>query len=180
MFGFYKAYVGIGDAKTPPEVLQKMSSLAATLASKGWTVRHTGNNEGPDIAFEQAGGPAEAYIAWKGFNNRQSEFIPPKAVHPEVITIMKQYMPTFDNVKPGVHKIIARGVYAVIGKDLRSPARFLVCWSPDGAESAAEKTSKTGFMGMPIALASNLRIPVFNLQKPDAMERLMQFVETQQ
>lgn len=179
MFGFYKAYVGIGNNDAPPEILQKMSLLSATLAAKGWTLRHTGDKDGAAVAFEQgAGGQAEAYIAWKGFNDRQSEFIPPRNVHPEVITLMKQYIPTFDNIKPGAHKVISRAVYAIIGKDLRSPAQFVVCWSADGAESAGEKTAKTGFMGMPIALASNLKMPVFNLQKPDAMERLNRFLET--
>ena len=179
MFGFYKAYVGLGNDDAPQDVLEKMTEIAKILAERGWTLRHTGNIKGPDVAFEKGAGPSEAYIAWKGFNERQSEFIPPKNVHPEVVTIMKQYMPTFDNIKPGVHKIIARSVYAIIGKDLRSPARFIVCWSADGAENAANKTAKTGFMGLPIAFGSSLNVPVFNLKNPDAYDRLMQFIQNQ-
>jgi Na+/H+-dicarboxylate symporter len=63
-----------------------------------------------------------------------------------------------------------------LGKDLKSPTQLLIIWSEDGAETARERTAKTGLTGVALSIAADLHIPVFNLQRPDAEQRLMQYL----
>lgn len=61
---------------------------------------------------------------------------------------------------------------------MRSPVDFVLCWTPGvGAESEADRTPDTGGTGQAIALASRWNIPVFNLARPDAGERLRDWIK---
>jgi hypothetical protein len=52
------------------------------------------------------------------------------------------------------------------------PVDFVLCWTPDGATSRQECTSKTGGTATAIKLASDLGIPVINMQKYSSTEDL--------
>lgn len=180
MFEFYKAYAGLGNEGAPPEALEVMTRISRRLAEQGFTLRTSGEKSGPGLAFEQgAGGKSEIYIPWKGFNDRESKFMVGRFLMPEAAALIKQFMPTFESLKPAVQKIIGRNAHVIMGQDLRSPVRFLIVWSDDGIEDAKNRTAKSGYMGVPVSVASSLRIPVFNLKNPDAIERLWKFIESQ-
>ena len=71
-----------------------------------------------------------------------------------------------------------RNVYQVLGKDLNTPSEFVICWTPDGAETANERSIKTGGTGFAIALADSLGIPVYNLANPESLEEVrLKFAE---
>lgn len=48
---------------------------------------------------------------------------------------------------------MARNSYQILGPDLRTPADFVVCWTPDGSETEDQRTPLTGRTGQAIALA---------------------------
>lgn len=69
-----------------------------------------------------------------------------------------------------------RNVFQVLGSNLDHPTEFLLCWTPDGAENAKATSKKTGGTGTAIRCADKFGVPVFNLQRPDAIPRLEQYL----
>jgi hypothetical protein len=166
-FKLYTAYAGLGNQDAPEEVLKQIERLAKHLESLGYTVRTSGG-QGPEEYFERVEAK-EVFIPWKNFNGRQSKL---SRNANEALDVVKRLSPSFDTLKPAVQAIIAVKAHVILGKDLKSPIKFLVVWSQDGAETAKECTAKTGFVSTAIKLADGLKIPVFNLKRPDALERI--------
>lgn len=169
---FYKPYVGTGNKDYPPEIAGQIKRLAAELETFGFTVRVTGG-DGCDEVFEASVKDAELHLPFKGFNNKQSKstFNSPMAK-----AIARMFHPAYDGLNFKVQGFLAKNVRLVLGKDLNSNALFVLCWSEDGCESGHSKTSKTGFVGHVIAIATGVKIPVFNLGKPDAEKRLKEYL----
>ncbi|CAN7781972.1 hypothetical protein LJR175_008182 [Variovorax sp. LjRoot175] len=67
-------------------------------------------------------------------------------------------------------------VHQLLGHSLDEPSDFVLCWTADGAQSAADVNSKTGGTGTAIRLASQRGVPVFNLSCDGAEERLHAFL----
>lgn len=168
----YKAYVGTGNREAPPEVIQKITAIAKELEAFGFTVR-TGGKEGPEQAFEDAVNDKEVHIPWKGFANKQSQFA---YTSQHALELAQRYHPTWDGLKLPIQTFLAQNVRTILGKNLQSRAMFVIGWSEDGAETSKEKTAKTGFFGHAIAIAEAMLLPVFNLQRPDAIDRIKKYV----
>jgi hypothetical protein len=169
----YKCFVGTGNKEAPDHVLERMRAITGQLEQFGYTLR-TGGMEGPDEIFETASKNPELYLPWKGFNNKESKHT---FNTKQSLDIAKLFHPTFEGLKPAIQAFLAKNARMVLGKDLKSPAMFIICWSEDGAENSKEKTAKTGNVGHVIAIASAMKIPVFNFGKPDAEQRLRSFLE---
>ena len=169
----YKPYTMVSNREASVSVLGRMTEIAKMLDSKGFTCRIDGA-EGASSAVEPVQCRKELMLAWKGFNEKESSFT---YTPPEALELAKKFHPTFESAKPAVQTFLARNVRLVMGQTLKSPVRFMVIWTEDGAESVRERTSKTGFAGHLIALASALGVPIFNLQKADAEQRLSVWLE---
>ena len=169
----YKAYAVICNPDCPEDVLAQMRNVGLRLDADGWTLR-TAGGVGAEEAFEKSTENKEVYIPWRNFNNRDSKL---SRNLPQANDVVRPFAPSFDTLKPAVQTIIASKAHTVLGKDLKNPVRFMLTWTLDGCESAANKTAKTGFAGVSIALASSLKIPVFNLKNPNALTRLQQYLE---
>lgn len=166
-------YTGIGSRRAPPDILERMTAAAGRLARMGYTLR-SGGAEGADTAFELgAGDMKEIYLPWRGFNNNPSPLHPPSS---EARDLAASVHPAWGNLSPAAKKLMARNSHQVLGAALKSPSRFVLCWTPDGAENEAQRGHKTGGTGQAIALADRNSIPVFNLARPDAGERLLEFI----
>lgn len=177
MPGNYKAYAGIGSRKTPPEVLNQMTRIAARLNVLGWTLR-SGAAEGADRAFEAgAGGEKEIFLPWKGFMGSRSKLIEPET--PDLAAeIASQIHPGWHYLNQAAKKLMARNTRQILGHALGDPVLFVLCWTPDGCESGGTRSSVTGGTGQAIALASGrFSIPVFNLKNADALDRLAEFLK---
>lgn len=61
---------------------------------------------------------------------------------------------------------MGRSVFQVLGSDLLTPSRFVLCWTPDGCEHHITRSSKTGGTGLAISVASSHNIPVVNMANP--------------
>ena len=168
----YKPYVGTGNKEAPSEILVQMKRLTKELECFGFTLR-TGGMEGPDEAFESVATNIELHLPWKDFNNKASKFT---FNTPEANGVAKMHHPAYDGLKPFIQAFLAKNARLVMGKDMKSRAMFVICWSEDGAETTSEKTSRTGNVGHIIAIACSSKIPVFNLGKRDAEERLKKYL----
>ena len=168
----YLPYAGIGSRETPESVLAIMTQLAKELDHLGYTLRSGGAN-GADTAFEKGSTCKEIFLPWRGFNKNPSDrYIVSEAAH----NLTARFHPAWAVLPRAVRLLMARNANQVMGETLDAPAKFVICWTRDGAESPKERTSKTGGTGQAIAIASHYGIPVFNLQKTDAHARLLMLV----
>lgn len=176
-----KIYAGIGSRATPEPVLDQMRYIAEQAAQAGWTLR-SGAAEGADSAFEEGCarqiGARQIFLPWPEFNNRYSSFLNPEHAAFDIaadVHVRWKFLP------PSAQSLHARNVHQVIGSFNDFPpqrSKCVVCWTPDGCETAESYGAKTGGTGSAIFLASALGIPVFNLKNPDRFEHVMDFMLT--
>lgn len=171
-----RRYAGIGSRETPEAFRSYMSRVAERLARRGYILR-SGAAQGADAAFEagclDGGGKAEIWLPWEGFNDHADTGLYPSDRHLEMA---KELHPNWERLNRGPRLLHARNVGQVLGEDLSTPVDFVLCWTPDGCESAQEWRTSTGGTGLAIALASQRDIPVFNLARPGARDRLARHI----
>lgn len=155
------AYAGIGSRKTPQNILFQMTEVAEQLERCGWTLR-SGGAKGADTAFEEGSNKKEIFLA--------TDEIPDLAF--EIAAI---YHPTWGGLKPYVKKLHARNAQQILGKNLDCEVKFVVCWTPDGAEK--QTTKDTGGTGQAIRVANAHNIPVFNLANEGRLEQIKEVDE---
>lgn len=148
-------YAGIGSRSAPGCILNECLWIASTLARTGITLR-SGGAAGCDTAFEEGcdlvRGQKQIFLPWKQFNNNKS---PLYVHHPEAFVLANKYHPRFAHLKTPVKALMMRNMQQILGYDLDSPSKFVVCWTRDGKDS--------GGTGTAIRCAKDHSIPVFNL-----------------
>jgi len=168
----YRPYVITGDRSTPPEVTSRLVAVMKQLEEKHFTTRSSGL-DGPDATIIKDSANLELFLPWKPFNGLESKnYFNTK----ECLVIAKQFHPAFDGLKPAIHAFLGCNVRLILGNNLKSAARFMLCYTEDGAESDKTKSSKTGNLGLAISIASAMRVPVFNFRHTDAEQRLFTFL----
>lgn len=160
-------YAGIGSRETPQNILLLMQQIGLKLLSKDYILR-SGGAPGADSAFETyiPKDKKEIYLPWKNFNNNPSELY---TISQEAIDLVYMYHPCARNLSSGAMKLMARNGYQVLGKDLKTPSKFIVCWTKDGEAS--------GGTGQALRIAVDYKIPVFNLYKKNAIDLLNEYLE---
>lgn len=159
-------YAGIGSRETPREILTLMESYAADLSNRGFTLR-SGGATGADSAFEfgcdSVKGNKEIFYA-RDAGQPHSNW-----AWDEVLN----YIPTdrtsapFDKWKLFVRQLLVRNMFQVLGRNGRTPVKFVLCWAPSNnyADSSA------GGTGWAVRCALAKGIPVYNLYVNDERER---------
>lgn len=79
-------------------------------------------------------------------------------------------------LKPFVLNLHARNGHQCLGKDLNSPVRSVLCFTPDGAKGS-QITSKTGGTGQALRLAHKFGIPVINTGNDLDRKRISSWIE---
>lgn len=149
-------YTGVGSRATPSETLHLMTKIARRLAELNFVLR-SGGAEGADKAFE-AGAPPhrkEIYLIKDAINNTAAAKIA-AAAHP-----------AWKRCSLRTRLLHTRNVMQLLGKDLKTPSDFMICWTPNGAEDA---TKATGGTGQAIRIATMHNIPVYNLKNENRLE----------
>lgn len=150
----YKSYAGIGSRKNIPDDVQLLIyNIGIFLANKGIVLR-SGGADGSDKIFEagsdKAGGEKEIYTVEDA--NFKSDLI------------VKDYHPNWKNIKNSyVKKLLSRNAFQILGKDLKTPCNFVICYTEDGVYNGKDTSIKTGGTGTAIRIASGYDIPIFNL-----------------
>lgn len=159
-------YTGIGSRRAPGYVLTMISIIARYLGCCPYFTYNmrSGGADGPDLAFELgviAPGTVEIFLPWQGFNKNVSPLFD---IPQEAFAIASKHHPAWTKLKPSVKRLMARNVQQVLGKNLDDPSHFVLCWTPDGCESADTRTRDTGGTGLAIAVASTYGVPVYNIK----------------
>ncbi len=172
-----KFYTGIGSRNTPDTVQQIEQLLAAHLEGRGYCLR-SGGATGSDSAFERgvtAAEHKEIYIPWSGFNDYTAGpgIIDTTALENRnrAAEIAMTVHPAWDRLTRGARALHTRNVYQVLGFDLNTHSRFVVCWAEyQGNRHNAVK----GGTNTAVQLALQHNIPVINLFGAPSYEAVLE------
>jgi len=157
-------YAGIGSRKTPKNILELFTKLGKYLAKKNYILR-SGHAEGADLAFENgcdsSNSKKEIYLPWKSFNGSNSELI---VAYDKAFEIAQQFHPYWYNLKDGAKKLQARNSHQVLGNDLETPSKFVICWTEQGLGS--------GGTGQALRIAKHYEIPIFDFGKYNDVDEM--------
>ena len=127
------SYAGVGSRETPTEILGRFYRAAEYLAKRNFVLR-SGGASGADQAFEHGcdavNGPKEIYLSWKGFEGNKSTLI---VSSPKAYELASNFHPYWDNLSMGAKKLQARNSHQIMGIDLSSPVKFVLCWTKNGS-----------------------------------------------
>lgn len=163
-------YAGIGSRIIPSDIFSKMTKIAHTFEKLGFILR-SGGSDGADTAFENGiieDSNKEIFIPWEGFNGRMTGILLPD--DEKYTKLVYETHPLKDKIKKVELMFHRRNCCQVLGLNLDSPVKFVLCWTPDGTEN--KTTIKTGGTGQAIRLANLYNIPVFNMKNENWEERL--------
>lgn len=157
-----KSYAGIGSRKTPENICKQMTRLASFFEANHFRLRSGGAN-GADSAF-QVGihdkNNIELYLPYNGFNNNWDGILLDEN-DDRYTKLAQEVHPLGENLPTNILKYHRRNCAQILGLNLDNPVKFVLCWTPDGAET--KTTSKTGGTGQAIRLATKYNIPVINM-----------------
>lgn len=164
-------YTGIGARSTPPEIRKAMVSMGRFMAEWGHTLR-SGGAQGADEAFEtgcdERNGEKEIYLPFARFRGNESPLF---GSCREARMIAKKYHPVWEILGDTARDFMGRNTYQILGKDLKTPTDFVICWTHNGAEK--------GGTSQAIRLAKDYGIPVINLGSDSlskSEEKLMKLI----
>lgn len=128
-------YTGVGSRSTPAEVLLLMTAFSKKSMAAGWILR-SGAAKGADTAFEKGAGFAkEIFIPWKSFSNDSDHVL--VGDYPEAEKLAAAAHPAWHRCSPAAKLLHTRNACQVLGYNLKTPSKFLLCWAPptkDGVE----------------------------------------------
>jgi len=133
-----------------------MTDIAKFLESKGLILR-SGGASGADLAFELGVSDfelKEIYLPWKGFNGHKSLLF---GASDAALEMASRFHPAWKECSQGAWQMHARSCYQVLGRDLATPSKFVVCWTRGGR--------LVGGTAQAMRIAMHYGIPVFNLAK---------------
>jgi hypothetical protein len=161
-------YAGIGSRQTPHTDLQVCELAAEALALHGWVLR-SGHAPGADQAFEGgADRQAEVYLPWPTFElatDINAAFILDRPTR-AAFDLAAEHHPNWSALSHGSRCLHARNCHQVLGADLQTPCRFVLCWHEG-----------TGGTMQAVRLAKACSIPVFNLADGLTRWRVERMVE---
>lgn len=173
-----KAYTGVGSRSTPIEVMKVMTALASKLEANGWILR-SGAADGADTGFENGvTNPLnkEIFIAWNGFSGRKETeegvYCLKGAITQQAESIASEVHPAWDRLSRGAKGLHSRNCFQVLGQDLKSPSKFLVCWAEIDKHGVPKGGTRTAWV-----LATQNNIPCYNLVIPEHLERISRYLE---
>lgn len=168
-------YSGVGSRRCEdPEILGLMTRFARFMAERRWIMR-SGAAPGPDTAFER-GAPLNLrriYVPNASFERRKrSEIIVPKEV--DLMTWLRACLIAEEHhflgrrMPQDVRDLMGRNVYQVLGDDLMTPSRFVICDAPFPVYDEQGRVQDVdGGTGMAVRLAYANNIPVVHLGTPE-------------
>lgn len=177
-----KYYTGIGSRETPVHILKDIWYVGFELATKGLVLR-SGGADGADLAFEAgchaAEGEKEIYLPWKKFNldkrrllylDGKNDLTPSKEMAILTEQLAAKFHPAWESCSHGAKLLHGRNGHQVLGQNLSTPSKFIICWTKAGKEG--------GGTGQALRIANFYKIPVFNLfnmTKDEVMERVKEY-----
>lgn len=184
-----KSYAGIGSRETPKHIQLVMAELAYYLAKQGWML-NSGGADGADLAFqigcekfckEHKKSFAEyqqIFLPWDGFNSLKVRedngcYVYKKDTVP--IDLIKELHPSPNSIlaKSSVTALMSRNAYQVLGMDLKTPVKMIICYSSQTIfDDKGLIKDVAGGTGQAVRIAYKYHIPVFNLAISEHLLRI--------
>lgn len=179
-------YAGIGSRRTPDNIKDMMIAVGYYLALEGYVLRSGGAGGadeyfelGADLALQKGVGEKQIFLPWKGFRENPSKwYMGNKGLladehNKRSYELAMKYHPSWFTIKKqAVKDLMARNIMQALGPDLKSFSKFVLCWTPDGCIHDRDRTYDTGGTGQAISIASDHKIPVYNLALPEHKLRI--------
>ena len=190
-------YTGIGSRKTPIYILYMMSKLSIILEKKGFILR-SGCATGADAAFEDSlSDPekmSEIYIPNKSFpfkmgsSYKKYYLIPEEQFNEggfrESLFLKATRMIHTHNIHKAwaycsghVMLLHNRNMFQVLGKDLKTPSSFTICYTIGKELTYDDTTIRSGGTATAINASFLNKVDVFNLSVDEHYIRLNEFIE---
>lgn len=151
-------YAGIGTRRrTPSFIVDIMVLVASKLESIDYILR-SGGAQGADKAFESG-------VRY----DENKQIFRPKHATIEAINLASNFHSHWDNCNDITRRLHGRNAMIILGEDLNTPVKFVICYTPDGKDS--------GGTGLGIRIANAFNIRVFNLFNPEHKDRIEKFIE---
>ncbi len=146
-------YTGIGSRNTPAEILLLMSKIAIFLSENNYILR-SGGAKGADLAFSKSidDNKKQIFLPWKGFNNNYNHKYP---ILKDALKMAEEFHPAWENCSEGARKLHSRNCYQVLGYDLKTPSKFVICWTRNGKLIGGTATA--------LRIAKKYNIKIYNL-----------------
>lgn len=168
-------YAGVGSRKTPEDILTYFRFCGGRLKELGYTLR-SGAAIGADSAFEELAWPeAEIFVAKKGTKYLYENLTPLSPAY----RLAEELHPAWRACTEYARQLHARNCFQVLGRDLETPVRFLLCWTPCGSETAGQCNISTGGTATAIRLAHRHSIPIFNFANEGRKAEFKKFIHEQ-
>ena len=148
-----KYYTGIGSREISNEYILIMNKIAKILAQLNYILR-SGGAKGSDKAFENG---------CDFINSELKEIFYPNDATEESMNIARKYHKGWFHCTEYAKKLHGRNVFQVLGKNLKTPSEFVICYTKDGCINHNDRTKLTGGSGTAISVASKYKIPIINL-----------------
>jgi hypothetical protein len=187
-------YTLIGSREAPQNVCNLMAKFAKKCCSLGYIGR-SGGADGCDISLEigvrdyiaeeklplmATGIYMEVYLPWKDFNKRNSEtegYYTLERLHNKQTAevIASETHPAWDRCKQGAQKLHTRNVYQLLGQDLETPSRFVLCWAkPKYNDRRTEEVQ--GGTATAVKLGIKNGVEIINLYHEDQFNRVKDWI----
>lgn len=184
-------YAGIGSRETPEAILALMRRTAAVLYRRGWTLR-SGGADGADHAFyagvaqvpDYNPEQVKIYLGWNGMKGHGGIRLyedPSRgfynstlySTHEEAQLIAQGLHGAWEKLGNGGRLLHTRNVFQILGDDLDSPVRMVICYAkPVGTSGAVKGGTNTA-----VKLALLKGIDVINLATEGGLARSNAFLE---
>ena len=168
-------YTGIGSRKITGEIEDVITAIAKRLSKLGFTCR-TGDAKGSDTIFKDNSERVNSYLPWEKFNGSDSKFY---TQPPITKTIASFNHIGWDWLTPAVQKLMSRNVLQLLGNDVDTESDFIICYTEDGCDDYKTRNYKTtGGTGLAISLGSKIGIPIYNIGKEGAIDKINNMLDT--
>lgn len=158
-------YSGVGSREVPQEIGEVITKIAVKLEELGYTLR-SGGAQGADTYFAEKVKNKEIFIPWKSFGDgivpKETDF-----VH----SLLKEIHPAYDKLSQGALKLHLRNVNQVLGEDLNTPSKFLICWAKTDKQGVPIGGTRTAWK-----IAEKYNIPCFNLFVEEDYNRAVKLI----
>jgi hypothetical protein len=161
-------YTGIGLDLPSDDLLPRITYAAYEARKKGFILR-TSLSDGAWVPFWIGSGYGKFMDR---IRIKEATALALNMAKSYIAQINRNKWDYFDQHQKNLH---ALDIMLLFGPQCNHPSKFLLCWTPNGAESAAHCTGLngvTGYVGFLIQVARVNKIPVINLQRKDWKTKL--------
>lgn len=178
-------YTGIGSRACPDTILNLFTRIASSFNNYNWVLR-SGGAQGADSAFEQGCflNLREIFLPWNGFEGKYEKAgkynglgykVAPQSKEREQMAIeaweARRPIP-WDKLTRGIKAMMLRNVNQILGADLKTPTKLVVCWTKNGDPTQ-------GGTAQALYIAKKFNIPIINFGSgtiQDNIDKIKPFV----